>query len=287
MILYKERRVLLDLSEIGFPEIPLLGAYDLSAAAKGLAAHAHPGCLEICHLLRGEQVYCVDGEEYRLKGNDLFITHPGETHSTGGNPEGKGMLYWIQLKIPPPKNSFLGLSRTAARPLLQSLEKIPVRHFRGMQKIQTLFDQAIEKYDAARTDPLARLALATTLTEWLLEVIGQSGKSSKQTLSPDIQRVVDLMKSDLEENRSVNAYAAAVHLSTSRFKAKFKQQLGIPPGEYRLRRKIDAAKARLQTLENSITDIAYEFGFSSSQYFATTFKRFENLSPREYRDQKR
>jgi len=90
-----KHRILLDLSQIGFPEVPLLGVYTLSAATTGLKKHAHPGVVEICYLKTGAQVYTVNGKEYLLKGNDVFITHPGEQHDTGGNPEGKGTLYWI------------------------------------------------------------------------------------------------------------------------------------------------------------------------------------------------
>jgi AraC-like DNA-binding protein len=55
----------------------------------------------------------------------------------------------------------------------------------------------------------------------------------------------------------------------------------MPPHEYILRCKIDRAVAQLEAGERSITDIAYDLGFSSSQYFATVFKRFTRLNPRD------
>ena len=45
----------------------------------------------------------------------------------------------------------------------------------------------------------------------------------------------------------------------------------------------NAAKTLLSDKEKSVTDIALECGFSSSQYFATLFRRRFNCSPREYR----
>lgn len=281
--LAEKRRVLLDLSRIGFPEIPLLGAYNLSAATKGLQEHSHPGTVEICYLVKGEQVYTIDGQDYLLKGNDVFVTYPGEEHGTGGNPEGKGMLYWMQIKVPPPQHTFLGLTCKEAKPLLKRLEKFSARHFRGSRKLQLLFERIVEKYETARSDPLEKLSMATALIEWLLIVVERSSHMEAQKLTLDIEQVVRLMKQDLEESRSMDDYARSIHLSTSRFKAKFKEQVGVPPGEYCLRCKIEAAKVRLKSTEDHITDIAYDLGFSSSQYFATTFKRFETLTPREYR----
>ncbi len=285
-ILTDKRRILLDLSQIGFPEIPILGAYNLSAATTGLTEHAHPGVVEICYLKTGEQIYTVNGEDYLLKGNDIFITYPGERHGTGGNPEGKGMLYWVQLKIPTPQNTFLGLTQKDSNPLLHRLENFPMRHFQGTQQLQILFERVVKKYKGTHTNPLDKLSIAAALLEWLLIVIECSSHTEERTLSRDIEQIVELMNQDLEENRSMDDYAVTIHLSTSRFKAKFKEQVGVPPGEYYLRCKIENAKAQLKNKQKSITEIAYELGFSSSQYFATTFKRFENSTPKEYRNRK-
>jgi len=285
-ILRDKRRILLDLSQIGFPEIPLLGAYNLSAAITGLKEHAHSGTVEICYLRKGEQVYTVNGQDYFLKGNDVFITYPGEQHGTGGNPEGKGTLYWVQIKIPPPQKTFLGLTQKDSAPLLQNLEKFPARHFHGTQQLQVLFDKIVIKFKGAQSSPLDKLTIAAALIEWLLIVIECSSHTEERKLSADIELVIGLMNQDLEESRSMDDYALSIHLSTSRFKAKFKEQVGVPPGEYCLRCKIEAAKVQLKNKKTSVTEIAYELGFSSSQYFATTFKRFENLTPKEYRNRK-
>ena len=53
--------------------------------------------------------------------------------------------------------------------------------------------------------------------------------------------------------------------------------------EYGLRLKIEKANHLLNANKRSITDIAYDLGFSSSQYFATVFKRYQSITPGEYR----
>jgi AraC family transcriptional regulator len=35
--------------------------------------------------------------------------------------------------------------------------------------------------------------------------------------------------------------------------------------------------------DKTVTEIAYELGFSSSQHFATAFKRHSGVSPRQFR----
>jgi AraC family transcriptional regulator, L-rhamnose operon regulatory protein RhaS len=43
------------------------------------------------------------------------------------------------------------------------------------------------------------------------------------------------------------------------------------------------AKQNLRSSQSSIIDIALELGFSSSQYFATVFKKIVGISPKDYR----
>jgi AraC-like DNA-binding protein len=72
-------------------------------------------------------------------------------------------------------------------------------------------------------------------------------------------------------------------LSLSRFKANFKAQMGLAPHEFILRCKVDAAKKLLLADRRSVIGTAMELGFSSSQYFATVFKRFTHQTPIEFR----
>ena len=61
--------------------------------------------------------------------------------------------------------------------------------------------------------------------------------------------------------------------------ARFREELGMPPHEYILRRRIDRAAALLAAGRSSVTEVAYDLGFSSSQYFAMVFKRFTHRTP--------
>jgi len=59
--------------------------------------------------------------------------------------------------------------------------------------------------------------------------------------------------------------------------------VGVPPGEYILRQKIKKAEQELTGSERDITEIAYDLEFSSSQYFATVFRRYAGCSPSDFR----
>jgi len=62
----------------------------------------------------------------------------------------------------------------------------------------------------------------------------------------------------------------------------FHQTTGLNPKEYIIRRKIELAKQML--LQNKpITSIAFDLGFSSSQSFATVFKKLTCMTPSNYK----
>jgi AraC-like DNA-binding protein len=58
--------------------------------------------------------------------------------------------------------------------------------------------------------------------------------------------------------------------------------MGVAPHEFILRCKMDEAKRLLTHEGRSVTETAMALGFSSSQYFATVFKRFTQQTPVEF-----
>ncbi|MBA3382582.1 MAG: helix-turn-helix domain-containing protein [Actinobacteria bacterium] len=57
----------------------------------------------------------------------------------------------------------------------------------------------------------------------------------------------------------------------------------MPPVEWQLRRRIGEACRRLERTDEAVTSIGFRLGFSSSQYFATSFRRVMGLSPTAFR----
>lgn len=65
----------------------------------------------------------------------------------------------------------------------------------------------------------------------------------------------------------------------------FHRETGQTIREYINQCRIDEAKRLMSTTNNSVTDIALQVGFNNISYFSTTFKKYTDLSPVEYRHQ--
>jgi AraC family transcriptional regulator len=77
--------------------------------------------------------------------------------------------------------------------------------------------------------------------------------------------------------------AQKVGLSMTSFYRRFNEEVFMTPGQYLIQRRIHRAKILLCDSAMSITTIAHTLGYSSSQYFATTFKRVAGVTPHSYR----
>ncbi|HEX4769808.1 MAG TPA: AraC family transcriptional regulator [Bryobacteraceae bacterium] len=295
----QDDRRTLDLSLIGLTEVPVFGRYEYCSARPGLATHVHPHAVEICYLERGCQTYRTAGHEYHLVGGDMFVTAPGEPHDTGGRVEERGILYWMNLKIPKDGGSILLLPANESASLINQLSTLPHRHFPGRPAFKQMFNEVFslcerpsEPAGAFSDNPrttaneldalVTRIAVANQIVRFILETISCAYRHEGIHRSPVISRLVERIKSNPERNYSLVELADEAELSVSRFKSKFKAQIGIAPHEFILRCKMEAAKELLRDRRKSVTDTAMELGFSSSQYFATVFRRFTQQTPVEF-----
>lgn len=263
------------------PGVQLLGHYRNVSAAESLPVHEHTLSFEICYLARGRQMYRVGGRDYAMSAGDIYFTFPGEWHSTGSQPQEKGELYWMQVQSRHPQ--LLNLPRSLSRPLLKSLHDLPARHFPASDQVRSLFPQLFAlAADSVRSAPSAvvRLELSTLATQLLLAVARSGALPNDEGGRPDMNTALRYIRDHLEGQIGVPELAGVTGLSESWFKARFRQAIGMPPGEYILREKIARARQFLLAGE-SVTSTAHRVGFSSSQYFATVFKRFTGRTPRD------
>ncbi|MBT3376210.1 MAG: AraC family transcriptional regulator [Lentisphaerae bacterium] len=278
-----DHRTQIDLTGVGIPEVPLLGRYRERHSHVALDPHTHYGLWEICFLIRGRQVYRVANQDYALGPMDLFITRPDEVHDSHEQPQEPGALYWMHLAPPSGNRRFLGQSAADGRMLMARLSALERRQFHGSRLLRDLFQRAWDRVDG--DCQLRRMQLTAIILEILFEVVRCGVSDQGEISDPDINRVLAYVERNLRLPLAVADLAEVAGLSESWFKAKFRRVVGLPPADYLMRRRIDRAREELARSGKSVTAIAFDLGFASSQYFATTFRRYVNCSPTQYRAQ--
>jgi len=135
-------------------------------------------------------------------------------------------------------------------------------------------------------DELLASTVRLNLCAALLEVTRQLRSRGTMETSRTVEVVTRLMEQRLADPLQMSDLAEAAQCSRARLFQIFKDVTGMTPNDYLQRLRIRAAQTALVESDRSITVIALDHGFSSSQYFSTVFRKYTGSTPAEFRKQK-
>ena len=107
---------------------------------------------------------------------------------------------------------------------------------------------------------------------------------ARTSMSPLVASVVSYIRRNISADLSCRFLADLFSIHRNQLNNKFKEDTGKTLSEFVMSEKIRRAKNLLTDTDKSISEISYYLGFSSQSHFQTTFKRFTNQTPREYRE---
>jgi AraC family transcriptional regulator len=96
-------------------------------------------------------------------------------------------------------------------------------------------------------------------------------------------RVLDFIEEHLERDIGVVELASVAGLSVTHFAHAFKDELGLAPYRYIVRRRIERSKRLLRTTDETIAAVAARSGFPSQSGFSRMFTRDVGAPPSAYR----
>lgn len=122
--------------------------------------------------------------------------------------------------------------------------------------------------------------LGTLLMEY---ATGLPKGSSQHESSPAVAAARSYCDQHLSDPIGVDDLAAAAGLSRYHFSRLFTNSVGISPGQYIARRRLDTSVSLLQHTVLSIKEIAMRCGFGDSNYFCRVFRKAYGVSPGTFR----
>lgn len=100
-----------------------------------------------------------------------------------------------------------------------------------------------------------------------------------------IQRALNYIDEYFLTDVSREQLAAISKYSYDRFRHVFKDVMGVSPKQYIINKRLEYSKTLLANTDESITEITYKCGFSSTSHFIQVFKRTTDITPVAYRKQ--
>ncbi|MBI6119469.1 AraC family transcriptional regulator [Salegentibacter maritimus] len=159
-------------------------------------------------------------------------------------------------------------------------------HLDNNQQVQFVLDRIFNTFLEAGTARDALLDLM--LKELIIRLLQTKAKVmllDNETLFDNNRMafIVKYMREHLTENIQVDKLANKACMSTSNFYRSFKNTFGESPIDYLNAERIKFAKKLIQQTNKKFADIAYKSGFNNTSYFNRQFKRFEKITPNQYR----
>ena len=117
----------------------------------------------------------------------------------------------------------------------------------------------------------------------LLDGIVLSADEQSSIFYP-IRPGVDALRSEWNQDRKIDTYAAMCSMSAANFYRHFRRWCGKSPVQFRNEIRLSNAESMLRNSDLPIHEIARTVGYPDAFYFCRLFTKFYGLSPRKYRE---
>ncbi len=157
------------------------------------------------------------------------------------------------------------------------------------QPLQTLiWDYLLRAFDplipATSLEMEGRALLLVDALRRLHEPLRARVNPQRGGLSPrHLRRARDFIVEHLAEDICLDDLAELTGLSCKHFVRAFKQSTGLPPHQYLIAQRVEAAKRRLVNAGASLADIAIQCGFTDQSHFTATFRKAVGVPPGTWR----
>lgn len=145
----------------------------------------------------------------------------------------------------------------------------------------------------SRTDYLSDVMGTENLSDlkkWFVDKlveICQKIENNKSDKSESlIEKAESFIKSNYMKDISLDDISRYCNISTYYFSKLFKQETGENYVEYLNRIRIENAKKMMNESDKSMKEICFSVGFSDPNYFSRAFKKYEGVTPTEYKEGK-
>ena len=244
--------------------------------------------LEVCYFLSGNGVYDIEGTEYEIKPGSVFLIYGGEKHKILKVFEDMEYVdLWIYTdellgEEYSHEKGFAAISKN-----LTSYCNIIDDEFESYNEVVSLLNNIVKEIETEQFGYSLMVAgYVQNLTILIVRdindmVIRNSQGSTKQ--SQIIEESVRYIMDHISNNFTLDELARRGCLNRKYYGTLFKEIMGVSPWNFILEQKIRFSCIRLRNSSDSILTIAESCGFNTIANFNKTFKKYMNMTPREYR----
>jgi len=235
---------------------------------------------ELVVVRQGHGLHVINDEPHFIKSGDVYFVKKGDRHFY----DELGSLKLINILIQS-CGSFVYLKNVDE--LLQQLDASNFERYGWLDSYSLEKNSKIIKgifsKEEMDSDTYLNVALQESLFFQLIaNIIGCEG-GDKNSTEYKVNRMLKHIRSNCFSNLDWEELSGIFHLSYRTMFRSFKSITGLTPENYVKRLRLIYARRMIRDSEDSITNIAYECGFSNSNHFTKAYKDLFLSTPRDDR----
>ena len=231
-----------------------------------LPVHAHE-LSHFCFVLSGNYKEKIGSREFEREPTALVFYPPDVSHAEEHFTNGRHLLVEINFK---------GLEKVR-----EYGAKLNEPVFFGNDSALWLATRMYKEF--SDRDKFSVLALESISTELLISASRQYYKKVESSQPQWLKRVKEYLHDNLTTPPGLNELSKAVGVHPTHFARVFRQFEGCTAGDYVRRIRIEQARKKIISSNDSLVEIALETGFADQAHFTRSFKREMKMTPTEFR----
>lgn len=226
---------------------------------------------DLCAVVEGESEWRYRKASLSSTPGSIRFKEPGESFQT--------------LKVRAPSSMrILRLSAPFVERLQEELDKTKSHLRQAQSEDPVYFQQLMGVFDALGR-ACSKLEQETIIYEQVWSLLSRQLEQEPPPVTspthPGVRRVMEYIHTHYQDELSLDTLAAIAEVHPVYLSRMFRKQVGLPPHTYQNERRIFAARA---LLKDGMTgaEVALEVGFFDQSHLIRHFKRFTNITPKDY-----
>ncbi len=272
--------------QLRLPLVPVVAGVNGKEAVR-IPWHSH-ACFELLFVLDGGTAYeTADGRRLDLVGGQFFVVPPGVQHRGVQDLRTPSNVCGLAFN-PGARDARKNTPFIAAdlNWLLRQCERhsLSVRPMGNeLRRLVVALCRQRDEFASRAGEAGAVAAFRLTTCGVVLQAASQLANGRPDPVTRFSETVLAHVEAHYAEPIRAEDLARAAGCSRSRLFQVFKRSTGMTPTDYVQRLRVNKVKDLLLKTDRTITEIAFSFGFSSSQYFCKVFRKYVGATPGEFR----
>lgn len=230
---------------------------------EGLISH------QILFTIEGEGRLNIDNKSYIHKKGTIFYVAPGVPHEYYPL-DGNWTTCWVVFR----GNYLTGIMERLGFPAYICKKS------KDISNIKRLFDMI---YAYAKSSSYMDENCSLLVYEYIMAARNELLLNTSASTTSIIKDAVTYIDKNYSKDISLEELSGICGISRQHFCRIFKKEFGMRPLEYLAKKRISEAKILLCNTSKRISLIGEETGYKDITYFGMVFKKYEGISPSEYR----